>query len=44
MVGELCQNRGWGAMVDELYEDHGRWRWWANSMRIIGGGDGERNV
>ena len=44
MVGELCQYRGWGAMVGKLCEDHERGRWWANSDRIVGGGDGWQTV
>ena len=44
MVGELYEDHGRGGMVGELCEDRVWVRWWANSVRIVGGGDGGRNV
>ena len=31
-------------MVGKRCEDHGRGRWWANSARIVGEGDGGRTL
>jgi hypothetical protein len=31
-----------GEMVGELYQDHGRWRWWVNFVKFVVGCEGER--